>query len=113
MKRKIYFISRNWDTETPSFIEGSHINIGTQAVQDLHVSDVESEEDERPTDASILADRPSLLRQQEDSSTLQSTFREGSSSDPPVLDVSNIAKKWPDPFFCTRCGWIGQGIVQK
>ena len=53
--------------------------------------DYEEEEDPLHQD-SVPAGRPSLLRQQEDSSTLQSTFREGSSTDPPLLDVSNIAK---------------------
>ena len=78
------------------------------------LSDRDYDEEEDPLHQdSVPAGRPSLLRQQEDSSTLQSTFREGTSTDPPLLDVSNIAKKWPDPHFCTRCGWIGQGKVQK
>ena len=74
------------------------------------------DEEDPPTDGLSLldeedtqADRPSLYRQQEDATTLQSTFREGSTTDPPVLDVSNIPKTWPEPHFCTRCGWIGQG----
>ena len=76
------------------------------------------EEDPQADGPSLLdeedpqADRPSLHRQQEDATTLQSTFREGYTTDPPVLDVSNIPKTWPEPHFCTRCGWIGQGKKQ-
>ena len=66
-----------------------------------------------------LSDRPSLHRQQEDTQTeeLQSTLQDGASANlggPPELDVSGIPNKktWPDPHFCQKCGWVGQGTLR-
>ena len=119
---KWIILSKYFDTETPSFIEGSHVPIGTQVPGtggNRATPEPDESHDVSEDEGDPLTDRPSLHRQREETQTeeLQSTLQDGASAlgGPPELDVSGIPNKktWPDPHFCQKCGWIGQGEIRK